>query len=193
MPTYTCPECRLQTDTLAPSGVCFDCTEKTEATRLVEADVPTLTREQPETITHGTTAGEWAGVLPEGGYRYDEKPLGVVTKSVVGLALDLDDARGKLVLRFEKRLGDIWGFTVVDPRGQKIGDVSRGFSNIEVDVSVLGGIGLDRSMQRDDFELTFDEVSVDALSVEVKALVIAATFLVAQTSSAGSGAASLFD
>ncbi len=87
MPTYTCPECRLQTDTLAPSGVCFDCTEKTEATRLVEADVPTLTREQPETITHGTTAGEWAGVLPEGGYRYDEKPLGAGGMGVVWRAV----------------------------------------------------------------------------------------------------------
>ncbi len=87
MPTYKCPECQLERETLAPSGVCFVCTEKTEATRLVEADVPTLTRELPDTVSHGSATDDWAGALPPGGYRYDDVPLGEGGMGVVWRAV----------------------------------------------------------------------------------------------------------
>lgn len=119
----------------------------------------------------------------------DEKPLGEITKSAVGLAIDIADARGRPALRFEKRRGDIWGFSVVDPGGRKIGDVTRGFGHVELDASLLGGFGLERSVRRDDFDLTFDE---DA-PAEAKALALAATFLVAHTTSGPAGVMALFD
>ncbi len=119
----------------------------------------------------------------------DEAPLGEITKSVVGLALDISDARGRPALRFEKRLGDIWGFTVVDPGGRPIGDVARGFSTLEVDTSLLGGIDMGRSVRRDDFQLQLD----DAVSPEHTALALAATFLVAHTSSGPAGITAFFD
>lgn len=118
----------------------------------------------------------------------DEQPLGEITRSVVGFALDIADARGAPVLRFEKHLGDLWGFSVVDPRNRKIGDVARGFSNVELDVSVLGGFGLERSVRRDDFTLTFHE----DVPLHHKALAVAATFLVAHTSSGPGGIMALF-
>lgn len=122
-------------------------------------------------------------------YADDERPLGTITRSVVGFALDLVDEGGRPALRFEKRLGDVWGFSVVAPGGRKIGDVTRGFGNVEMDMSLLGGFGLERSIRRDDFELTFDE----DVPTATKALGVAATFLVAHTSSGPGGITSLFD
>lgn len=119
----------------------------------------------------------------------DERPLGRITRSVVGMALDIADARGEPALRFEKRLGDIWGFSVVDPHDRKIGDVTRGFANVEVDMTLLGGLDVERSVRRDDFELAF----ADDASLPRRALGVAATFLVAHTSSGPGGLTALFD
>lgn len=122
----------------------------------------------------------------------DEKPIGSIKKSVVGFSLDINDARGDCVLRFEKHAsrGDVWGFTVVDKRGAVVGSVSRGFGNIEADVSILGGFGVERSVRRDDFSLDFEDVDVPA---EHKGLALAALFLVAHTTNGPAGVTALFD
>lgn len=129
-------------------------------------------------------------------YADDDALVGTITKGVVGLSLDLEDARGAKVLRFEKRLGDVWGFTVANPAGVKVGDVTRGFGNVEMDMTLLGGFDMERSVRRDDFHLTF-EPAAGGVDVDVaptaKALAVAATFLVAHTSFGPAGLTSLFN
>lgn len=111
----------------------------------------------------------------------DETLIGRVTRGVVGLSLEIQDAHGVALLHLKKRLGDIWGFTVLDTEGKKCGDISRGFANIEMDHSLLGGLSMDRSLRRDDFHLVID----DEVSSEHRVLLIASLFLVAITPTFG--------
>ncbi len=120
-------------------------------------------------------------------YTDNDAAIGHITKGIAGISLDVTDADDNAVVGFEKHLGDLWGFTVVDPSGRKLGDVTRGFGNVEFDVGFIGG-GLQRSVRRDDFELSF----VRDVSDTLKALAIAATFLVAHTSSGPAGLTALF-
>ena len=86
MPTSKCLRCGLLTDTLAASGLCTVCVSETQmAAQRAEAEAGTLSRDPHDTATHASP-DEWAGVLPAGGYRYEEQigvgGMGVVWRAV---------------------------------------------------------------------------------------------------------------
>ncbi len=90
MATSKCLQCGALTDTLALSGLCTVCVSNTtQPTRPAESEAVTRTRTRTRdplaTATHDAPDG-WAGVLPAGGYRYEEEVgqggMGVVWRAV---------------------------------------------------------------------------------------------------------------
>lgn len=86
MSSSRCLLCGQPTDSVAESGLCVTCREASDETRRIDQEVGTRTQDAPGAITqnYGTETG--FGVLPPGGYRYEEKigsgGMGVVWRAV---------------------------------------------------------------------------------------------------------------
>lgn len=106
-------------------------------------------------------------------YADDERPFATLAGGMT--RIDAKDPRGALLLSIVRRAALVPRATVQDESGRPCGEIERSFQHVEVDVSLLGGLELDRSLARDDWDLRVD----DDMPVQWRALAVCGLFVLA--------------